>query len=214
MVDKSPRAQSCVRLEKQKDTVDALFHSFRAIEGIFTAWGIQHFHDHIHMKNDRPYLQTSILEEDQYFSRVKYKEKDGKQVPENDIAKLKNNLECLKLKEKDTVFYGLTVYTLFREIRKDWKSKCRHINRFWDVNNGISEKRNKVFHQLKGLTDHELFEIWEVSSPDSWEERILQFTNYVSEQDFSFLDKADSGGRVASLMVKVHQELENAISDL
>jgi len=209
-----------IRLDKRKDkdevkdTVDALFHSFRAVEGVFTEWGIQQFKDHIHIKNDRPYLQTTILDDEHYFSRSKYKEKDGKQVPDNEIARLKHTLEDLKSRQKDTVFYGSTVYTLFREVRKDWKDRCKTINLFWDVNNGISEKRNKIFHQLRGLTENELFKIWEVDNFDSWKERIREFINCVSDETFEFLDKKGSDGRVASLMVKVHQELKDAIAQL
>lgn len=209
-----------IRLDKQKDkdtaknTVDALFHSFRAIEGIFAEWGVQQFQKHIQMKNDRPYLQTTILDDEQYFNRAKYKEKDGKQIPDNDIAKLKDKLEDLKRQQKDTVFYGFTVYSLFREVRRDWKHKCKSISRFWDANKGISEKRNKIFHQLKGLTENELFEIWEVNSFDAWKERMREFANFVSDQTFESLDQECSDGRVASLMVKVHQELVDAIENL
>lgn len=209
-----------IRLDKQqdkdavKDTLGALFHSFRAIEGLFTEWGIQHFRKHILIKNDRPYLQTTILDDEHYFNRVKYKEKDGKQVPDNDIAKLKDTVEDLKRRQKDIVFYGLTVYTLFREVRQDWKTRCKSINRFWDTNNGISEKRNNVFHQLRGLTENELFEIWEIASFDGWKERMREFANYVSDQTFELLDKEGSDGKVASLMVKVHEKLKSAIARL
>lgn len=215
---------SVIRLGKQqdkeiaKDTVDSLFHSFRAIEGIFTEWGIQHFQKHIRTEKDRPYLKTTILNDEQYFTRAKYREKDGKRVADNDIAKLKDKLEELKSQERDQerdiVFYGLTVYTLFREVRQDWKTKCKSINRFWDANNGISEKRNKVFHQLRGLTENEIFQIWEVDSFDAWKDRMREFANFVSEQNFEFLDRESSDGQVASLMVKVHKELERAIAQL
>jgi hypothetical protein len=209
-----------IRLGKQgdkdaaKDTVDALFHSFRAIEGMFTEWGIYQFKDHIHIRDDRPYLQATILEKEQYFSRVKYKNQDGEQVPDNDIAKLKKSLEDSRDQQKDIVFYGLTIYTLFREVKQDWKTKCKTINRFWDTNNGITEKRNKVFHQLRGITEDELFKIWEVGCFDAWKERIRDFANFVSGQSFEFLDKESSSGEVASLMVKVHRELEEEIAQL
>jgi hypothetical protein len=202
-----------VRLEKQENIVDALFHSFRAIEGIFTEWGVQNFKDHIQVKNGRPYLKTTILDEDLCFERAKYKEIEGKKNPENDLAKLKDKLELIKLKNKDSIFYGLTIYTLFREVRRDWKSVHKPISRFWDSNNGISEKRNKIFHQLQGLTKDELFEIWEVGNFDEWRGRLRDFSNFVSGQKYEFLDKEDSDGKVASLMVKVHQELKKVIDD-
>lgn len=204
-----------IRLEIQKDTVDALFHSFRAIEGIFTEWGIYNLRDHIEIENGRPYLKMTILDEERYFQRAKYKEKEGKQVPDNDIAKLKSNFEEIKTKnKKKPVFYGFIVYTLFREIRQEWKNKCKTISRFWDSNNGISEKRNKIFHQLHGLTDSELFEIWEVNSLDDWKVRIKEYANFVSEETFESLDRESIDGTVASLIQKVHQALKKEIADL
>jgi len=205
-----------IRFE-QKDTVDALFHSFRAIEGIFSEWGVKEFQHHVLIKNDRPYLQTTILEDDKlYFERAKYKQKDGKQVPDNDIAKLKAHLEELnkKVKDKETILYGRSLYPLFREMRRDWKAECNALNRFWDNNNGISESRNRIFHQLQGLTEQELFDIWEVKSEEGWKERIRVFANYVSGEMFEFLDKEDLKGSVPSLMIKVHEKLESAIAQL
>ena len=209
-----------IRLNKQKDedsakdTVDALFHSFRAIEGAFSEWGAQHqFKDYIEMKGGRPWLQTSILNESHYFERAKYKCKDGQSLPDNDIAKLQKRLIELKAQEeksgeqKGLIFYGLSLYPLFREVRKNWKIECKSIGNFWDSNNGISEKRNRIFHQLQGLTEDELFETWEVKNYVEWKERMRVYLNYVTGQSFQSLDEA-------SLMSKVHQALESAIAHL
>jgi hypothetical protein len=191
---------------RQKDIVDAFFHSFRSIEGAFSEWGKNELKAHIKIRNERPYLQTTILSDpNDYFSTAKFK-KDGK--PKDDLAKLKCKLEKLQGEGKDIILYGENLYPLFRLCRGEYKLECSELSQFWDSNNGISEKRNKIFHQLKGLSEIELREAWNVPSIDNWQPKILSYLNFITGQShFTSLSEA-------SLMAKIHQQLETAIAAL
>ena len=203
-----------VRYE-QENFVEAFFHSYRAVEGIFCEWGKAEFKTHIILKEehsatskkknspetglDRPYLQTSILDDPKnYF-------KDA--LDDKYAAKLKSMFEKLREESKEVVLYGTTLYDLFKVCKKNYKSICKDITRFWDGNNGIESNRNKVFHQLHGLTELELFAVWDVKNESEWKVRIKNYLNLVSEQKFETLKEA-------SLMAQVHEKLEAQIDKL
>ena len=93
---------------------------------------------------------------------------------------------------------------MFKVCRKNYKSICKDITKFWDGNNGIEGNRNKVFHQLHGLTELELFAVWDVKTEREWEIRIKDYLNLVSDQRFQTLEEA-------SLMARVHEELVKEI---
>lgn len=198
---------------RQENFVEAFFHSYRAVEGMFCEWGKAKFKTHIILKEehsstskkknspetglDRPYLQTSILDDpNNYF-------KDA--ADDKYAAKLKSMFEKLREESKDVVLYGTTLYDLFKVCRKNYKSICKDITKFWDGNNGIESNRNKVFHQLHGLTEMELFAVWDVKTESEWSLRIKDYLNLVSEQRFQTLEEA-------SLMAQVHKELVEEIN--
>ena len=205
-----------VRLIKQGNSVEAFFHSFRAVEGAFSNWGKQVFCEYIEIQNDRAFLQPSILEAPiKYFKEAKFK--DDK--PKNGLAKLQQKLLDLAKKlentgEKDQKSKGILLagedlYILFRSQKPDYKSS--KLNRFWNSENGIWEKRNKNFHQLQGLSQDELLKDWEVDNTCDWEKRILMYLNFIAKEDFF---QGFESLEAASLMAQVHQELLNAIADL
>ncbi len=197
---------------KQENFVEAFFHSYRAVEGMFCEWGKAEFKTHIILKEehsatskkknspetglDRPYLQTSILDDPKNYFKDAANDKYA--------AKLQSMLDKLREESKDIVLYGTTLYDLFKVCRKNYKSICRDITKFWDGNNGIEGNRNKVFHQLHGLTELELFAVWVVNTESEWKTRIKDYLNLVSEQRFQTLEEA-------SLMARVHEELVKEI---
>lgn len=206
-----------IRLE-QGNTVEAFFHSFRAIEGAFSSWGKQVFHQHIQIHSDRAFLQPSILEDSKdYFKGAKFKS-DNK-TPKNSLAKLK--LKFVELKErlessgemerkpKGILMYGDDLYILFRSQNQDYEQS--QLNRFWNTEDGISEKRNKNFHQLQGLSEAELLQDWEVDNLQDWEKRILMYLNFITKE---YLPEEFKSLKNASWMPNVHQELEKAIGQL
>lgn len=186
-----------VRLN-QGNIVEAFFHSFRAFEGVFAAWGNHEFAGYVDSKKDVPWLSGSIIEHPKnYFFKAKFK-KNGE--PDDDLAKLK----C-KIEREDGVKLELSsLCKLFRSHRSEYKGQCGSLDMFWKPS-GISEKRNLIFHQLQGMSEQDLWDFWAVDSVEVWESQILKFLNFITEQDFVSL-------REASLMTQVHQDLEDAIA--
>lgn len=205
-----------IRLE-QGNTVEAFFHAFRAVEGAFLEWGKHEFKSHIEINNDRAYLQPSILcDSKHYFKDAKIN--PDKPEKNNSLGNLKlkfqeldnrlNNQEKDKQKPKGELLYGTTLYRLFETQKPDYKNM--HEYKRFSAQDGISDKRNKNFHQLQGLTEQDCYRDWEVNNLEEWEERILKYLNFIAQPDLPeplFTSLED-----ASLMAKVHQKLEAAIN--
>lgn len=170
-----------VRLE-QGNTVEAMFHSFRAMEGLLRLW-----------------VDIFYLEE----------LKQTKHPRCNEHSRWDRTLHT----------YGQDLYLFLALKRKISKSQDFDI---WVFGNQVFKKRNDLFHQLRGLQDIELFEIWR--SPNEkqwgkdarnrWKTRILKCLNFVTGATFECLDQKGADGKVASLMIAVHEELKSVIARL
>ncbi|AFY74780.1 hypothetical protein Syn7502_02843 [Synechococcus sp. PCC 7502] len=183
----------------QENIVEAFFHSFRTFEGIFSKWGDQEFRGHIHKEKGKPMLQPSILtDEKNYFQTAKFKSNGD---PKDDLAKLKCKIE----KESGILLDLSSLCKLFRNIRKNYETDCKELKMFWKEGLKITDRRNIVFHQLLGMTETQLWEFWEVQGQIEWENQILSFLNFITEQTFDSLGQA-------SLMANIHQDIEKAIA--
>jgi len=151
-----------VRL-KQGNTVEAMFHSFRAFEGL------------------------AIKDAERHKISGKFGRKAFKSLRHRKQAEWNRHPYIKTLIDLDTTD---------QEQRND-----------------LLDKRNNLFHQLQGFQKNDLFNAW-ASDESHWQEKALGCLNFVSGETFEFLDKEESDGTVASLMVKVHQKLENAIAHL
>ncbi len=189
----------------QGNIVDAFFHSFRAVESAFSEWGKNKLKSHVIVRGERPFLQKTILSDSKdYFEKAKFK---TDRTPKDDLAKLKIRLEDLK-NGQDLILFSGNLYPLFRTCRKEYRHECPDLKEFWDSNNGIAGNRNIIFHQLKGLTEDELFAVWNVENIDKWKLKLLKYLNFIVNQPaFTSLQEA-------SLMAQVHRELESAIAGL
>ena len=185
---------------KQGNTVEAFFHSFRAFEGIFAEWGNHEFSGYVESKKDIPWLSRSIIEHPKnYFSQAKFNKKGE---PSDDLAKLKCKIE----KEGGIELELSSLCKLFRYHRSEYKEQCPNLKIFWDSSSGgISKKRNLIFHQLQGMSEENLQDFWAVDSLEAWKSQILNFLNFITQQDFLSLQKA-------SLMPQLHQELKEALN--
>lgn len=174
-----------IRLE-QGNTVEAFFHSFRAVEGLISKWAEEKFSDHIISNDDSPKLKITIFDVfPDYLGK-----KDQKETLED-------------FKDKGILtLSGFPLYALLRADRTTWRQDCRELSKFTDE---IARRRNKLFHRLRGLQRSEVFEAWNVDESEAWKARILRYLNFVSEKQFESLEQA-------SLMVEVHKELEEAIA--
>ncbi|HAN45036.1 MAG TPA: hypothetical protein DCQ32_00570 [Cyanobacteria bacterium UBA8156] len=204
---------------RQGNSVEAFFHSFRAVEGLFSEWGKQAFAGHVEIHDRRPYLQPSILQErPALFQDAKFK----KDKPENSLAKVQRKLEeCQtkvrewqekasldpKTRPKGLLLYGWELYALFRAVPPDYETHCPTLKEFWDNDEGIAADRNRLFHQLQQLTAAELFAVWREETAEDWEQRVLAYLNAIAGQCFPSLAAASIMHR------RVHPDLQGAIAD-
>jgi hypothetical protein len=186
---------------KQGNIVEAFFHSFRAFEGIFAEWGKKTFNSYIDFNRDVPYLNADVLNDPQdYLSG----------------SKLKDVRETIK-KDGGIDLELMTLCKIFKVKRSDYKQKCPDLITFWDNEREkrISARRNFIFHQVQGINEGQLLNFWQVDSTKEvkkqikdWENKILNFLNFIAdEQKFE-------NWKEASLMARVHDELEKAIESL
>ncbi len=153
---------SVVRLN-QDNIVEAMFHSFRAFEGL------------------------AIKDAEIHGSSGKYGRKAFKSLRHRKQAEWNNHILIKTLINLDTSDQ--------------------------DERNDLLDKRNGLFHQLRGFQRENLFDAWN-SNESNWQENILECLYFISGERFEFLDKECSDKRVASLMILVHAELEKAIENL
>ena len=180
-----------VRLQ-QGNTVDAMFHSFRAVEGSAGLWAEQNYRDDVSRDGRRGLqLKQSVLQKvpamQSWFSSGQY--------------------------SKSTIgLYGKSLFALLKHSSVDWKSD-KSIRVFYDcIDNHSHEKdifewRNNLYHRLEGLQPAELFDAWDATTEQDWIKTVLGCLNFISAQDFASLEEV-------SLMSQVHQKLENAIHTL
>lgn len=162
-----------VRL-KQGNTVEAMFHSFRAVEGLLRKWADE---THPPKEGQNP-KQIQILCD----GRIKTFNRYGK-APYNCLDKHyhnKHNRNIDFIQNED----------------------------IWKFGNVTFDKRNNLFHQLLGMQEVQVFEDWDThpQNQEAWEARVLGCLNFISGESFT------PPLEEASLMFKVHQELEKAIA--
>ncbi|MBW4549356.1 MAG: hypothetical protein KME25_33875 [Symplocastrum torsivum CPER-KK1] len=179
-----------VRL-KQGNTVEAMFHSFRAVEGLLAKW----------------------------VDKYNNSEKQGKRITkEGKKIKLSHRIiapwDNTKTTDKVNA-YGQGLYFALNFFEGVDKNKDTDMD-IWTFGNFVFDKRNGLFHKLEGLQDKEsVFEAWEISTGDEqeWKNRVLGCLNFVSGQTFKFLDQEELDGTAASLMVRVHEKLVKTLAD-
>jgi hypothetical protein len=160
-----------VRL-RQGNTVEAMFHSFRAVEGLLAKWF------------------------DKYHSSLMNK-KERKIILPREITFPNGN------KSKKMNPYGVGLYYTLEVMREVDRTRDSDI---WIFGNHVFKARNSLFHQINGLQSKEaVFQAWETADEQAWKDRVCACLNFISERsDLESLEQA-------SLMAKVHAELERAI---
>ena len=186
-----------VRLE-QKDVVEALFHSFRASEGLICNWAECKYSRHIEYNSkNAPQLKETISQESEKLEAY------WKETAKSNERWLKNP----KNKHKSVGLFSSNLYKLFQCIYPESnKAPCMAI-----VWGSAKDERNQQFHRLLGLTEKDLYQAWGTKDKSSWKNMVLSCLNFIAKEDLpnEFKSLED-----ASLMVKVHQELEKALSQL
>ncbi|KRH95849.1 hypothetical protein [Cylindrospermopsis sp. CR12] len=167
-----------VRIE-QGNSVEALFHSFRSVEGLIVNWLKNEYPDDI-IENNGLIFKRSIIEK----------------LP-NNIRKTiegeffdKQNKKELPEKRIDHKFF-------FQTIKKLEINKNDDMKKFYKV---TKTQRNKIFHNILGLSEEEVFKAWETTTKDHWEKRVLCCLNFITDEKFNSLEDA-------SIMYQVHEEI-------
>jgi hypothetical protein len=180
-----------VRLQ-QGNTVEAMFHNFRAVEGLLIKW--------VDRSNNIEHLGKKITKEGKKI-RLSHEI-----VAPWDNTKTRNKVNA----------YGQGLYYALKFLKGVDENKDTEFD-IWKFGNYVFNIRNSLFHNLEGLKDKEaVFKAWEISIDDEqegkekmeqkWKNRVLGCLNFISEQSFT------SPLEEASLMFKVHKELEKAIA--
>ncbi|NEQ64537.1 MAG: hypothetical protein F6K21_03345 [Symploca sp. SIO2D2] len=173
---------------KQGNTVEAMFHSFRAVEGLMSEWALHTF-------------PQDTIRRDRLDDMAKT------QVPlvKRSIANhpgLRTYLNEFQ-GNSEIPLYSQTLDNLVQQAKPNYRD-CVDILQFWNV---AKIWRNQLFHRLLGLQKEEVFRAWGTSNYTTreWESRVLGCLNFLSGKEFSSLSEA-------SLMSQVHRELEEAIA--
>jgi hypothetical protein len=164
----------------QKNTVEAMFHSFRAVEGAIGYWSKQEYPGDIVDRKGKP---VAIL-------------RSPSKLPNYLIKELEES------KNSEMGLYGERLFKLFRESKPEFKEHD-DLKAIWQ---SAKKKRNDQFHQLLGLDEKEIFQAWGRANQRSWEARLLNCLKLITNQNHFISIKK------ASLMFKVHEELEKAIA--
>jgi hypothetical protein len=183
-----------VRLQ-QESSVDAMFHSFRAVEGLAGLWAEKKYQSGNHIRRDPKkglQLNYSICTQ---FSGLTYLFGSGKKP------------------RSETGAYGKSLFALLKETYPNW-SENRYIKLFCQplarnyAGKDIFNERNDLFHRLEGLQKDELFDAWDTNETE-WIEVVLGCLNFILNEHhsmgFNSLDEA-------SLMARLHQELKDSIA--
>ena len=171
-----------VRLE-QGNTVEALFHSFRAVEGTILEWAINNYPNYTYENEHGWKLRYSILQE-----LPKYRDTLSQTQQRNFEKYQKIGL------------FGNALFKLLQTAQPEYRNNP-YIQIVWD---DARKDRNSQFHRLLGLTEAEVFDCWNTNNSNDWENTVLGCLNFLSPQKFSCL-------KDASLMSQVHKELETAL---
>jgi hypothetical protein len=178
-----------VRLQ-QNNTVEAMLHSFRAVEGCLLIWAKEtlgnHFQDN---QQDSPIVLNSILE-----IHPKLKDSFKSKKPEK---REREEMEAYALWMLISVQRGILKVSLPAALAGDfeyfWSDDCRR-------------KRNELSHRLGGISEKELLSAWgeDIGDRSQWQSRILACLNILTGKSFKTLQQA-------SLFAKVQDEIKRSI---
>jgi len=188
----------------QENIVEALFHSFRAIEGLICKWAENKYTKHIlNDKNGSPQIKESIKTVlPNYWEKIQEKNESWlKQQEKDNENRLKKGKD---IKEYSVGLFSQNLYILLEDIRPDCKENEYMKKGLYSA----KDARNQQFHRLLALQEEDLIKAWKVSSISEWQNAILGCLNFIAKDD---LTKEFKSLKEASLMSQIHQELEEKI---
>lgn len=170
-----------VRL-KQNNTTEAMFHSFRAVEGLLSEWAIATFEEVIAKPDQFARLKHSISQK--YRGLEELFKHNGQRVDEIEL--------------------NLWVMQRLMEAHIPELRKKPDFTIFW---RNARVQRNNLFHRIGGLTQKQVLQAWgdDINNSSKWETRILNCLNLVTGNRFQSLTQA-------SLFASTHQRVKQAIT--
>lgn len=171
-----------IRLQ-QNNTTEAMFHSFRAVEGLVYEWIVTTFSSDV-TPNQNKYASINRSICQKYCGLEDLFERNARHHDISlDARAMRRLLEEVNLEARQSV---------------DLKT-------FWDY---TRPKRNILFHCLGGLSEERVFQAWgtDINQQSQWESRVLNCLNIVGGNRFKSLSQA-------SLFASVHQRVEQMIEN-
>jgi hypothetical protein len=168
---------------RQNNTTEAMFHSFRAVEGIMYKWAITTFSEDVVLETDEfASLACSVIYK---YSALR------------DLFEQNNRQDQVKL--------DLRVMRKLLEVYIPEASTSFDLKMFYKK---AREQRNKLFHCIGGLSQQQVLQAWgsDINNQNKWENRILSCLNTITGNQFQSLAQA-------SLFASVHQRVEQAIKN-
>lgn len=189
---------------RQKNIVEALFHSFRSVEGLVCQWAEEKYKNYIlYDKKGSPQIIEKIEEIlPEYWEKMKEKNFDWIKQQNKE-----NENRLAKGKDKKPISVGLfsqNLYSLLECVRPECKQEPSLKKGLYSA----KDERNQQFHRLLGLLEEDLFKAWKADNVDSWKSILLGCLNFITNCD---LPKAFTSLEEASLMAQVDQKLKQAI---
>ena len=171
-----------IRLE-QNNTTEAMFHSFRAVEGLMYKWASATFKKEVTVKDNRfAVLNRSIVQK--HRTLEEFFQPNGR----------RDEIE-------------LNLWTMQRLLEADI-SETRNSRDFAIFWRNTKDERNILFHRIGGLTKPEVLQAWgnDINKQSQWEARILNCLNLVTGERFHSLTQASL---FASTHCRVKKEIDN-----
>lgn len=159
-----------IRFE-QGNTIEALFHSFRAVEGLMSEWTIATYPNHMKQLRDGSLIvNKSIL---------------------NIVPNYRNEFQS-STQSETLKLYGRKLSSFFEIARAEARNHA-DVYAFSEI---ATNRRNQLFHRLLGLQEYQVFAAWDTTDKKSWLTRVLNCLNFISGQNFRFLSEASFMSKV------------------
>ncbi len=147
---------------RQGHTAEAMFHSFRSIEGLTKEYLLHTYPQHVTRKDKSAIVKKSIC----------------------NVAGFAGYASLFK--GHSLTLYGNYLTALFELARPDCQTNSDMQICFGDT----KDNRNVLFHGLEGLERQEVFENWGCADLEGWESRVLGCLNFMTGQEFDRLQQA------------------------
>jgi len=193
-----------VRIE-QGNSVEALFHSFRSVEGLIVNWLKNEYPDDIE-NNNGLIFKRSIIEK----LPKKLPNNIRKEIEREFVGKNKNELTEKKIDPK--FFFQKIFFQKIKESEINNNSSMEIFDKhtrpsgYSFLSRLTIKKRNEIFHNILGLSEEEVFEAWQTATKDDWQKKVLNCLNFITEKEFNSLEDA-------SIMYQVHEEIVRGLED-